>query len=78
MKTTFDILNYWGHTNRDEQMIKNAEYVKANFLDQGKMGLSNGKGYYTYPDPAYRRADFLSVPDKSCVAKIVSKASLAT
>jgi len=78
MKTTFDILNYWGHTNRDEQMIKNAEYVKANFLDQGKMGLSNGQGYYTYPDPVYRRADFLSVPDKSCVAEIVSKASLTT
>ncbi|HJW51716.1 MAG TPA: 3-hydroxyacyl-CoA dehydrogenase [Burkholderiaceae bacterium] len=77
MKTTFDILNYWGHTNGDEQMIKNAEYVKANFLDQGKMGLSNGQGYYTYPDPAYQRADFLAVPDKSCVADIVSKVSLA-
>ena len=58
-------------------MIKNAEYVKANFLDQGKMGLSNGQGYYTYPDPAYQRADFLAVPAKSCVADIVSKVSLA-
>jgi len=77
MKTTFDILNYWGHTNGDEQMIKNAEYVKANFLDQGKMGLSNGQGYYIYPDPAYQRADFLAVPAKSCVADIVSKVSLA-
>jgi len=71
------ILNYWGHTNGDDQMIRNAEYLKTNFLDQGKMGLSNGQGYYNYPDPAYQRTDFLAVPDKSCVSAVVSIVSLA-
>ena len=41
------------------------------------MGLQSGQGYYTYPDPAYQRADFLAVPDVSCVPEIVSKVSLA-
>jgi 3-hydroxybutyryl-CoA dehydrogenase len=77
MKTIFDILSHWGHANGDEQMLRNAEYIKKNFLDRGKLGLQTGQGYYTYPDPAYQRADFLAVPDKSCVPDIVSRTYLA-
>ena len=62
MKTCFDILNYWGHENGDQQMLANADYIKSNYLDQGKLGMLCGEGYYQYPDPAYQADDFLDVP----------------
>lgn len=73
MKTAFDVINHWGHANNDEQIIKNAEYIKTNFVDQGKMGLLCGQGYYSYPNAEYQRDDFLAVPDKSVVAEIVRR-----
>ncbi len=76
MKTVFDILSHWGHTNRDEQMLKNAAWVKTQLIDQNRMGLQTGHGYYRYPDPTYQRADFLRVPDRSCVADIVNRSFL--
>jgi len=76
MKTVFDILSHWGHTNGDQQMLRNADWVKAHLLDQGKLGLQTGEGYYRYPDPSYLRADFLQVPDARCVAGIVERSFL--
>jgi 3-hydroxybutyryl-CoA dehydrogenase len=36
-----------------------ASYLKENFIDQGKLGVASGEGFYTYPDPAYLNKDFL-------------------
>ena len=73
MKTAFDVLTYWGNRNGDAQMIANADYIKERFLDKGLLGVPTGEGYYEYPDPAYRRPDFLDVPDISAVADMVSR-----
>ncbi|MDP9141398.1 MAG: hypothetical protein M3O62_11480 [Pseudomonadota bacterium] len=48
LKTVFDILNHLGRTNGDEQMLRNAGWIKAHLLDQGKLGLQTGEGYYRY------------------------------
>jgi 3-hydroxyacyl-CoA dehydrogenase len=77
MKTTFDILTYWGHENGDRQMLANADYIKTNFIDQGRMGLQTGHGYYRYPNPGYQDPDFLAVPDISAVPQIVARAKLS-
>ena len=74
MQTALNVLSYWGSRNRDEQMLSNAAYIKARFVDHGKLGLPTGEGYYRYPDPAYERPDFLTVPDKSKVPEIVALA----
>ena len=74
MQTALNVLSYWGTRNKDEQMLRNAEYIKARFVDQGKLGLPTGEGYYRYPNPAYERPDFLAVPDKSTVPAIVALA----
>jgi 3-hydroxybutyryl-CoA dehydrogenase len=29
------------------------------YIDQGKLGEKSGAGFYTYPKPAYRDAEFL-------------------
>lgn len=74
MQTALNVLSYWGTRNQDEQMLRNAEYIKARFVDHGKLGLPTGEGYYRYPNPAYERPDFLAVPDKSTVPAIVALA----
>ncbi len=77
MKTVYDVNNYWGHVNQDAQTLANAEYIKSHFLDQGKLGLQTGEGYYRYPNPAYSAPDFLAVPEMSAVPEIVRLARLA-
>ncbi|MFF1836366.1 3-hydroxyacyl-CoA dehydrogenase [Streptomyces sp. NPDC058231] len=77
MKTVFDVLAYWGTRSGDQQMLDNAAYIKKVFLDEGKLGMHSGQGYYAYPDPAYARPDFLAAPDKSAVPGIVERATLS-
>ena len=72
MKTAHDVLAYWGTNTKDAQMSANAAYIKEVFLDKGHLGVQTGRGYYEYPDPAYQRSDFLSVPDITAVPEIVS------
>jgi 3-hydroxyacyl-CoA dehydrogenase len=77
MTTAFNVLTYWGHENGDAQMLANADYIKESFIEQGRMGMQTGAGYYNYPNPAYQSADFLAVPDKSRVPEIVARATLS-
>ena len=76
MQTAYNVLVHWGNENNDEQMLKNADYIKSHFIDKGLMGLPTGQGYYSYPNPAYRQPGFLDVPDVSCVPELVAKVKL--
>ena len=71
MKTCYDVLSYWGHQNSDPQTLRNAAYIKEQLIDQGKMGLQTGSGYYQYPNPAYSAPGFLAVPGLEAVDEIV-------
>lgn len=73
MKTFFDVLSYWGHERKDQQMLDNADYIKTRFLDHGLLGTQTGEGYYKYPNPAYRQPGFLAVPDMSRINDIVAR-----
>ena len=63
MTTLHNIFSHWGEQNNDEQMLKNARYLKENFIDHGKLGVHTGQGYYSYPHPAFEADGFLDVPD---------------
>lgn len=76
MQTIYNIFDYWGNENSDEQMLANARYIKENFIDRGLMGLQTGEGYYSYPDPAYQQPGFLDVPDVSRAAELAAMARL--
>jgi 3-hydroxyacyl-CoA dehydrogenase len=41
--------------------IKNetVKYLKENFIDKNKLGVSTGEGFYKYPNPSYMNKDFL-------------------
>ena len=54
MTTAYNVTSYWGQRSGDAQMLANADYLKNNFIDHGWLGRQTGKGYYDYPDPAFR------------------------
>ena len=43
----------------DVQAQKTVKVLQENFIDKGKLGVSTGEGFYTYPNPAYESTDFL-------------------
>lgn len=56
--TPYNLYKAWGDGG-DELSAKVARWIKAEYMDKGKMGTANGKGVYTYPNPTYKEADFL-------------------
>ncbi len=59
LKTVWDITQYWATVTGDAQLQANASFLKA-YVDKEWLGIKTGRGFYTYPDPAYARPDFLS------------------
>jgi len=59
LKTVWDITQYWATATSDAQLQANANFVKQ-YVDQGWLGVKTGRGFYTYPDPAYARGGFLT------------------
>ncbi|MGO9903241.1 MAG: 3-hydroxyacyl-CoA dehydrogenase [Solirubrobacteraceae bacterium] len=55
--TTWQITDYWARTLSDPQLRRNAIFLKA-YLDRGELGVKSGKGFYSYPNPAFRRPGF--------------------
>lgn len=56
--TPYNLYKTWGEEG-DEVSARAAGWLKSEYLDKGRMGTANGKGVYTYPDPAYEDPDFL-------------------
>ena len=44
---------------KDETAGKVVDYLKKNFIDQNKLGLSTLEGFYKYPNPTFQDVDFL-------------------
>ena len=62
LDTTWMITDYWARQLDDEQLRANAAFLKA-YVDRGDLGVKTGRGFYTYPDPAYARPGFIESPD---------------
>jgi len=76
MNTVYNVLMHWGGISEDRQMLDNAAHIKAHIIDKGHMGTQSGRGYYSYPDPAYMAPDFLAVPARSAVPELLEKIRL--
>lgn len=59
METMYNIDMLWGKKLEDQAIIDRANYIKENYIDKGKMGVSSGEGFYSYPNPSYAHPDFL-------------------
>jgi 3-hydroxyacyl-CoA dehydrogenase len=60
LETAYNVASHWGEVKGDEQLKKNAVYLKTHFVDQNKLGVKTGEGYYKHPNPAYAQPGFLS------------------
>jgi 3-hydroxybutyryl-CoA dehydrogenase len=58
LDTIYTITAYWATTLNGPLRQRHADFVKG-YVDQGWLGVKSGRGFYTYPDPAYGRAGFV-------------------
>jgi 3-hydroxybutyryl-CoA dehydrogenase len=59
LDTVWKVTDYWAGQTKDPQAIANADFLKR-YIDGGKLGIKSGQGFYTYPDPAFLKPDFIS------------------
>lgn len=57
--TAYNINQMAAQKTNDSLKIRTVEYLKKNFIDQNKLGVATGEGFYKYPNPAYKDKDFL-------------------
>lgn len=61
--TPYNLYKAYGEAG-DEISARIAGWIKAEYLDKGKMGKANGEGVYTYPNPEFEKPDFLKAEYK--------------
>jgi 3-hydroxybutyryl-CoA dehydrogenase len=59
LETIRTITEYWARQLNDPQGLRHAEYLRT-MIEQGRAGLKTGRGFYSYPRPAYQQADFVA------------------
>ncbi len=62
LDTVWTITDYWARRLGDPQLHANAAFLKE-YVDRGALGVKSGRGFYTYPDPAYAQPGFIELPD---------------
>lgn len=58
LDTVWKISDYWAGVTEDAQLRANADLLKT-LIDDGRLGIKCGAGFYTYPGPLYQQPDFL-------------------
>lgn len=59
LDTVATVTGYWARRGWFmPQLRRNANFVQA-YVDRGELGVKSGKGFYTYPGPAFERPDFI-------------------
>ncbi|MBW2065124.1 MAG: 3-hydroxyacyl-CoA dehydrogenase [Deltaproteobacteria bacterium] len=56
--SVWKVTDYWAKESKDKQEEKNARFLKQ-FVERGHVGQKSGRGFYSYPDPAYTKPDFV-------------------
>lgn len=59
LDTVWHIMQSKARATQDAKAQAAADEFKKRYIDKGLLGVKAGKGFYTYPDPAYQRPGFL-------------------
>lgn len=62
LDTALDITAYWANVLDDAQLHTNAAFLST-YVDEGRLGVKSGEGFYSYPDPAFADPAFLTVDE---------------
>ncbi|RLD87754.1 MAG: 3-hydroxyacyl-CoA dehydrogenase [Bacteroidetes bacterium] len=60
MQTVYNITMMDAKRTNNPVLFERAEKIKTEFIDKGRMGISTGQGFYSYPNPEYKDPDFLN------------------
>lgn len=60
LDTVWHIAQNKARASGDAQEQAFADLLKREYIDKGRLGVKSGRGYYTYPNPAYAEPGFLS------------------
>jgi 3-hydroxybutyryl-CoA dehydrogenase len=58
LDTVWKITDYWAKQLNKPSAMANAAFLKA-YVDNGKLGLKSGEGFYSYPEPEYMKPGFV-------------------
>ncbi|WP_027359265.1 3-hydroxyacyl-CoA dehydrogenase [Desulforegula conservatrix] len=58
IETVYKITDYWAQKTKDKQNLKNAAFLKK-YVERNELGIKTGKGFYSYPNPAYATPGFV-------------------
>lgn len=59
MTTAYNVSTSYAELTGEEIWKERRDFLKENFIDKNKLGISTGEGFYQYPNPAYQDANFL-------------------
>ncbi len=58
LDTVWKITDFWAAQTKDPQLVANASFLKP-IVEEGRLGLKSGKGFYSYPNPQFQQPEFL-------------------
>lgn len=58
LDTVWKVADYWADQLKDPQAIANAAFLRQ-YVDKGDLGVKTGRGFYTYPKPAFTQPGFI-------------------
>lgn len=59
LTTAYNVTNSYAELTGEQIWKERRDFLKDKFIDQNKLGMATGEGFYTYPNPAYQATDFL-------------------
>jgi 3-hydroxybutyryl-CoA dehydrogenase len=57
--TVQQAMSHWAEANNDQRGFDSAEKLQKELVQLGRLGVKSGRGFYSYPGPAYQDPTFI-------------------